>query len=144
MDWLTLGMWWHLVKRALNYVPAQKGVLEIGFGPGKLHAELARCWSWCAGLDKAARMCSYAQHRVQRRGLVTRLAQGSLFALAHHTDAFDVVVSTFAFVRFPRGADAMREMVRVAIGCPLTTIPPGLFGLTCENRWEIFYTISVS
>ena len=36
LDWLTLGMWWRLVSRALKYVPAGARVLEVGFGPGKL------------------------------------------------------------------------------------------------------------
>jgi hypothetical protein len=40
-DWLTLGAWWHLVRRVLDYVPVKKSVLEIGLGPGRLHVELA-------------------------------------------------------------------------------------------------------
>jgi ubiquinone/menaquinone biosynthesis C-methylase UbiE len=143
MDWLTLGAWWRLVRRALDYVPAKKSVLEIGFGPGKLHVELARRASWCLGLDRAAGMCRFTRRRLRRAGLVARLAQGSVLALPYRTNSFDVVVSTFAFSGFPRGADAMREMARVArvggcvvlvdIGLPTDHNPAGTFW---ARLWE--------
>ncbi|MBZ0295883.1 MAG: hypothetical protein K8L99_25210, partial [Anaerolineae bacterium] len=40
IDWITFGAWWRLVRHALDYVPAETDVLEVGFGPGKLQVEL--------------------------------------------------------------------------------------------------------
>ena len=113
LDWLTLGAWWRLVRRALEYVPAEKRVLEVGFGPGKLHAELVRQAELCVGLDLAQGMCRYTQRRLRQAGLVSRITRGSVFELPYPTDTFEVVVSTFAFSGFPNGLDALREMVRV-------------------------------
>jgi tRNA G46 methylase TrmB len=42
IDWLTFCASWRLVRQALDYVPANVHVLEVGFGPGKLYVELAR------------------------------------------------------------------------------------------------------
>jgi ubiquinone/menaquinone biosynthesis C-methylase UbiE len=113
MDWLTFGAWWRLVRRALDYVPPGGRVLEIGFGPGKLHVELARRADLCIGLDLARGMCRFTQRRLRRAGLDSRITRGSVYTLPYPTGAFDAVVSTFAFSGFPDGADAMREMARV-------------------------------
>jgi len=113
MDWLTFGAWWRFVRRALAYVPPGKQVLEVGFGPGKLHARLAKQSSLCAGLDLAKGMCRFTRRRLRREGLPQRLTRGSALALPYAAASFDVVVSTFAFSGFPDGADALREMARV-------------------------------
>ena len=137
LDRLTFGAWWHLVRRALDYVPEGGRVLEIGFGPGRLQVELARRADQCLGLDRAWGMCRFTQRRLQRLGLSSRLVCGSVFALPYPDNAFDVVVSTFAFSGFPEGLRAMREMVRVtAAGGCLILVDIGLPG-NC-NRLGIF------
>lgn len=113
LDWMTLGAWWRLVRRALDYVPPGGQVLEIGFGPGKLHARLVQQAELCAGLDLAEGMCRFTQRRLRREGLPVRLVRGNVLALPFLCGAFDVVVSTFAFSGFPDGLDALREMARV-------------------------------
>ena len=143
MDWLTFGIWWRLVQRALDFVPASASVLEIGFGPGRLHVELARRSSLCVGLDLAVSMCHYTRRRLQHLGLNNRITRGSVFALPYPPNAFDVVVSTFALSGFPRGADAMREMARVTkvggrvvlvdIGLPSSNSRAGVFW---ARLWE--------
>jgi ubiquinone/menaquinone biosynthesis C-methylase UbiE len=113
LDWLTLGTWWRLVSRALDYVPADQRVLEIGFGPGKLHVHLARRSSLCVGLDLAPGMCRIARHKLARAGLKSGITRGSVFTLPYPANAFDTVVSTFAFSGLPNGGAALREMARV-------------------------------
>lgn len=113
MDWLTFGAWWRLVRRALGHVPPGKRVLEIGFGPGKLHVHLARQAALCAGLDLAWGMCRFTYRRLRRANLPANLTRGSVFELPYPTGTFDIVVGTFAFSGFPNGPAAMREMARV-------------------------------
>lgn len=113
LDVLTLGAWWHLVRRALDFVPIGGRVLEVGFGPGKLHVELARSSEVCAGLDLARGMCRFTRQRLLRRGLSSLITRGSAFALPYPADTFDVVVGTFALSGLPDGAQAVQEMTRV-------------------------------
>ncbi|HEC23402.1 MAG TPA: class I SAM-dependent methyltransferase [Chloroflexi bacterium] len=113
LDWLTFGAWWRLVRRALDYVPDGGRVLEVGFGPGKLHVELSRRADRCFGLDLAWGMCQFTRRRLRRAGLVSRITCGSVFELPYPGGAFDTVVSTFAFSGFPDALRAMREVARV-------------------------------
>ncbi len=113
MDWLTFGAWWRLVRRALDYVPARQRVLEIGFGPGKLHVALAKQAMQCVGLDLAAGMCRFTHHRLARAGLPPRITRGSAFQLPFPNGAFDTVVSTFALSGLPDAAKVLQEMARV-------------------------------
>ncbi len=143
MDWLTFGAWWRLVRHALDYVPTNLHVLEVGFGPGKLHVELVRRSRLCVGIDLASGMCQYTRHRLRRLNLASRITQGSVFALPYPAQAFDVVVSTFAFSGFPRGLDAMREMARVTrVGGRIVLIDIGLpenrnwVGVFFARLWE--------
>ena len=119
VDRLTFGAWWQLVRRALEYVPEGGRVLEIGFGPGRLHVELARRAGQCVGLDLAWGMCRFTQRRLHRAGLNSQIVRGSVFTLPYPGNLFDTVVSTFAFSGFPEGERAMGEMARVtaAGGC---------------------------
>lgn len=114
LDWLTFGAWWRLVRHALDYIPPGGRVLEVGFGPGKLHTILAKQADLCAGLDLAWGMCRFTQQRLRRAGLPSRLTRGNAFTLPYPADSFDTVVSTFAFSGLPDGADALAEMARVA------------------------------
>lgn len=113
LDWLTLGAWWRLVRRALDYVPPGERVLEVGFGPGKLHVVLAKQAATCCGLDLAQGMCQITHRRLERAGLTSKLTRGSVYNLPYASNTFDTTVSTFAFSGFPDGALAMQEMVRV-------------------------------
>ena len=143
MDWLTFGAWWHLVRHALDYVPQDKRVLEVSFGPGKLQMELARHAAFCTGIDLAGGMCRYTRQRLLKRGLPCRIGQANVFALPYPADIFDVVVSTFAFSGFPDADRAMREMARVtAPGGRVVLIDIGLppdgnrLGTTLARLWE--------
>jgi ubiquinone/menaquinone biosynthesis C-methylase UbiE len=126
LDWLTLGAWWRLVRRALAYIiPAKNGgggrVLEVGFGPGKLHVALARraadlssSSSSLHGIDLAEGMCRFTRRRLERAGLdSTNIVRGSVMDMPYENEAFDTVVATFAFSGISDGPQAMAEMIRV-------------------------------
>jgi len=145
LDWLTLGAWWRYVSRALDEVPDQQRVLEVGFGPGKLHTALARRANVCVGLDLALGMCRFTRRRLRRAGLPVRLTRGSVFTLPYPSDSFDVVVSTFAISGLPDAENAIAEMTRalapggrlvlVDIGLPLDGNRAGAFW---AHLWERF------
>lgn len=143
LDKGTFGAWWRLVRRALDLVPEKGRVLEIGFGPGRLHAELAAAVDECHGIDLAWGMCQYTQGRLRRTELCSRIVRGSAFALPYAGGTFDTVVSTFAFSGLPEGAMAMAEMGRVtAAGGRVALVDIGLprdgnrLGIALARLWE--------
>jgi ubiquinone/menaquinone biosynthesis C-methylase UbiE len=112
IDWLTLGTWWRLVHRALEYVPAGRDVLEVGFGPGKLHLALARQAEKLIGLDMALGMCRITARRLRRAGMKPRLVQGSALSIPFADHAFDVIVCTFALSGIPNASQVLAEFSR--------------------------------
>jgi ubiquinone/menaquinone biosynthesis C-methylase UbiE len=143
LDQLTFGAWWNLIRQALKYVPPEKKVLEVGFGPGRLHVELAREAELCSGVDLAWGMCRFTKRRLHKEGLRSLLVRGDVLALPYATDTFTVVVSTFAFSGFPEGERAMGEMARVTAkgGC-IVLVDIGLpadnnrLGIFLARLWE--------
>ena len=113
VDWLTGNTTHRLRKPALRYLPPEHGhVLEIGFGSGKLHLEMASRHRM-AGVDLAPGMVRLARRRLAARALQSDLAVGSVYALPWQDRLFDAVVSTFAFSAFPDAGAALDEMVRL-------------------------------
>ena len=113
VDWFTGNATHRLRRRALRYLPpAGSRVLEIGFGSGRLHLELAERYDM-AGLDRASGMSRLTQRRLAARGRKSNLCVGSVYALPWPADHFDAVLSTFAFSAFPDAERALDEMVRV-------------------------------
>jgi len=117
LDWLTLGAWWALQRRALEHVrPASGGrILEVGFGPGRLFVELARRFRPASldGIDLAEGMCRFTRRRMERAGLNGTVVRGSVYDMPYANASFDTVVTTFSFSGFRDGKQAMKEMARV-------------------------------
>ncbi len=100
-------------RRALPYLPSEGArVLEIGFGNGRLHAELAERYQM-AGIDRAEGMVKLTRKRLSERGLTSDLRQGDATALPWPDKTFEAVVSTFALSAIPDGDAALDEMARV-------------------------------
>ena len=113
VDWFTAGPTHRFRQRALPYLPPPGSrVLEIGFGSGRLHAELAGRYRM-AGLDRAPGMARLARRRLAAQDLSSDLCVGGAEALPWPEDAFDAVLSTFAFSAIPDAGRALDEMVRV-------------------------------
>jgi ubiquinone/menaquinone biosynthesis C-methylase UbiE len=113
VDWFTANTTHRLRKRGLRDLP-QPGsrLLEIGFGSGKLHLELAERYEM-AGLDRAPGMVRLTKQRLAASGRESNLCVGSAYALPWPDGYFDAVLSTFAFSAFPDADRALDEMVRV-------------------------------
>jgi ubiquinone/menaquinone biosynthesis C-methylase UbiE len=113
VDWLTANTTHRLRRRALAHLPpAGSRVLEIGFGSGRLHLELARRYA-LAGTDLAPGMARLAARRLAARGLASLLAVGDTRALPWRDGAFDAVLATFALSAVAEAGQALDEMVRV-------------------------------
>ncbi len=113
VDWLTFNTTHRLRLPVLRHLPPPGSrVLEIGFGSGKLHAQLAGQYQM-AGLDLAPGMQRLTQRRLSARGLPSDLRTGSVYAIPWPDASFDAVLSTFAFSAFPDADAAMDEMIRV-------------------------------
>lgn len=117
VDWFTGNTTHRLRRHVFDYLPdparmAHGRVLEIGFGSGKLLAELARRYR-TAGVDLAPGMVRLTRARLARRSLATTVCVGSVAALPWPDASFDAVVTTFAFSAFPDAETAVAEMVRV-------------------------------
>jgi ubiquinone/menaquinone biosynthesis C-methylase UbiE len=113
VDWLTGNTTHRLRKPALRYLPGEHGhVLEIGFGSGKLHVEMASRHRM-AGVDLAPGMAHLTRRRLAAHALHSDLTVGSVYALPWQDGLFDAVVSTFAFSAFPDAEAALDEMIRV-------------------------------
>ena len=115
VDWFTGNTTHRLRRRALSYLPlAGSRVLEVGFGSGRLHMELAAAYD-LAGLDLAPGMVRLTRRRLAAQGLASGLCVGSAYALPWPDDHFHAVLSTFAFSAFPDAGRALDEMVRVTV-----------------------------
>jgi ubiquinone/menaquinone biosynthesis C-methylase UbiE len=113
VDWFTGNTTHRFRLRALPYLPpAGSRLLEIGFGSGRLHLELAPEYE-LAGLDRAFGMVRLTQRRLLARDVEARLCAGSVYALPWPNGHFDAVLSTFAFSAFPDAGAALDEMIRV-------------------------------
>ena len=113
VDWLTGFTTQRLRLRLLPFLPSPGAkLLEIGFGSGMLHAELAVNYKM-AGLDLAPGMAGVTERRLTKRGLDSMLCIGSTYALPWPDAIFDGVLSTFAFSAFADADGALDEMVRV-------------------------------
>ena len=113
VDWLTGNTTHRLRRRALAHLPpAGSRVLEIGFGSGRLHLELAGRYA-LAGTDLAPGMARLAARRLSARGLASHLAVGNARALPWRDRCFDAVLATFALSAVQDVGQALDEMVRV-------------------------------
>ena len=113
VDWFTGNTTHRFRRRALRWLPPPGSrVLEVGFGSGRLHRELAQRYD-LAGVDLAPGMVHLTQRRLAARGLTSRLCVASAYGLPWPDRTFDAVLSTFAFSAFVNAGGALDEMVRV-------------------------------
>jgi demethylmenaquinone methyltransferase/2-methoxy-6-polyprenyl-1,4-benzoquinol methylase len=114
VDWLTGNTTHRLRRHALPYLPPAAGsrLLEIGFGTGRLHVELAERYEM-AGLDRALGMVALTERRLVAAGLRSALSVGDAQALPWASNRFDGVLSTFALSAIPDAGRAIDEMIRV-------------------------------
>ncbi len=142
VDWFTGNTTHRYRRRALPYLPeAGSRVLEIGFGSGKLHLELAEKY-WTAGIDLAPGMVRLTRARLDKAGLRSAVQVGDARALPWPDAHFDAVVSTFALSSIPDIEAALDEMTRVLKpGGKLVIVDAGRsgtrFAAALASLWEL-------
>lgn len=91
---VSLGLWKEWIKTVLPYLKAGR-ILELGFGPGHLQAELLQKGLPVTGLDLSPQMSRQAARRLGKMGFLPRLVRGRAQALPFPEAVFERVVATF-------------------------------------------------
>jgi ubiquinone/menaquinone biosynthesis C-methylase UbiE len=97
---VSLGLWKQWREAAIDYLPPQGRVLEIGAGPGVLAVEIARHGRDVIALDRSPQMLRSARRRLRRsaRGagvLPVRVLRAEAGQWPFEHKCFAAVVSTF-------------------------------------------------
>lgn len=93
-DTVSLGRWRRWVHAAVPLITGPR-VLELGFGPGHLQAQLHRAGLDVYGLDESWQMASKARRRLAREKFSPRLSRGLAQRLPFATGSFQSIVATF-------------------------------------------------
>lgn len=96
---VSAGHWNDWVRASRNLaIPTgvtNPRVLELGFGPGHLLADLSSTGLHPVGLDESWQMAAQARSRLRKMGFNPALARGKAQNLPFTNGAFDTVVATF-------------------------------------------------
>lgn len=96
VSWVvSLGRWRRWQRSIWPYLPAAGRLLEVGFGPGHLLADLAEAGYEPVGLDLSPAMLRQARRNLRRRKTPIPLCRGRAQALPFAPHTFDAVVITF-------------------------------------------------
>lgn len=111
---VSLGRWNAWVRGMALWPEAEPGmwVLELGFGPGYLQAELARQGFRAAGVDLSPYMARRARRHLQARHLPVRLVLARAQGLPFPDETFHRVVATFP-TEYILDPHTLREVARV-------------------------------
>lgn len=120
-----------LARRSLWKVPARGVALDIGCGPGRLIAELARQEArlTLVGLDASAEMLAVAAAGHEDLGGRVTWQRGTADALPFPDRHFDLVVSTHSMHEWSDPLAALNEVARVLK-------PDGRF-MIYDLRWDM-------
>ena len=142
---LAFPLWKRYAARALPYLPPTGAILEIGPGPGILHAEIAARYPCVVGLDLSPGMLRQTQRRLHRADLTPHLVNGNAMNLPFTSACLDGILLTFVFSAIPDGDAAMREMARVLRPGGVITLVDACkptngnrIGLWLAQQWERF------
>jgi ubiquinone/menaquinone biosynthesis C-methylase UbiE len=131
---VSAGQWQTWIRTPLPYLSGPR-ILEIGFGPGHLQAELHRRGLHPAGLDASKQMARQAFRRLNRAGYTGRLSVGFTQALPFADSAFDQVLSTFPsdYIFDPK---THAEILRVLApgGCLVVVPAAWITGTSAHHR----------
>lgn len=110
---VSVGRWNRWVATAAGQVRGPR-VLELGFGPGHLQAQLRRQGFEVYGLDESHTMARQASRRLRRAGFVPEVARGLAQALPFPAQQFDSVVATFptSYIVDPHTLAEVRRLLK--------------------------------
>lgn len=110
---VSLGKWREWGKTILPFLPEGR-LLELGFGPGHLHAHLRSQGRSITGLDESMPMCLLASRRLSKIPAIPMLARGTAQAVPIASHQFDGVFATFPSP-FIFEAKTAREVERILV-----------------------------
>lgn len=122
---VSLGKWQRWGLRALDFVNGP-AVLEMGIGPGHLHAALLTRQHSVFGLDESPQMLRAAAQRLKARGANARLTRGLAQHLPFASGQFDTALATFPS-EYIVEARTLSEVMR--------TLKPGGLLVTLLMAW---------
>ncbi len=121
---VSFGEWREWGAMALSFIPDEVRVLEIGHGPGHLHARIRARDLEAVGIDLSPQMGRLAWRNLSAGGRPPRLARADTARLPFADASFGCVVSTFpaAFIFDPT---VLAEIHRVLEPDGRAVIVPG-------------------
>ncbi|MEO6061908.1 MAG: methyltransferase domain-containing protein [Thermoflexales bacterium] len=122
---VSFGEWREWGAMALSFIPDDVRVLEIGHGPGHLHARIRARDLDAVGIDLSPQMGRLARRNLSAGGRPPRLARANAARLPFADATFGCVVSTFpaAFIFDPT---VLAEIYRVLQPGGRAVIVPGV------------------
>lgn len=113
VSWVvSLGHWDGWRVEALDHVPPDARVLEVGFGTGALLREMAARGFRACGLDLSPAMHRITTRKLRRRELRIPRVRGITQALPFAGDSFDAVIATFP-AEYILAPETLRDVARV-------------------------------
>lgn len=91
---VSLGRWKQWVHSVVPFLVGPK-ILELGYGPGHLQAQMAQQGFDAFGIDESMQMSRLARRRLAVLLITPRLVRGRAEKLPYPGDLFDTVVATF-------------------------------------------------
>jgi ubiquinone/menaquinone biosynthesis C-methylase UbiE len=110
---VSLGRWRSWVNSVLPYLDASP-ILELGFGPGHLQANLRQRGRLVCGLDASRWMCGLAVRRVESLGFDAMLVNGYAQFVPFSDACFARIVATFPseYIFEPATAAEIRRLLQ--------------------------------
>jgi ubiquinone/menaquinone biosynthesis C-methylase UbiE len=91
---VSVGRWRDWGRTTLPHLTGTR-VLELGFGPGHLQADLARAGFQAIGIDESRQMCRRAAANLRKSGFPPALTRGHAQRMPFASGTFDSLVATF-------------------------------------------------
>jgi ubiquinone/menaquinone biosynthesis C-methylase UbiE len=92
---VSAGSWQTWQTAALQALPRQGALLELGHGPGRLMIRLAQNGRAICGIDASPQMCRLAARRCRKAGVGVRSARAAAQALPFPGGHFASIIATF-------------------------------------------------
>ncbi len=111
--WERVRPWRQYTESVLPELPEGDAILEVGAGPGVLHAQLVERYPLAVDCDLSSGMLDKTRSRLLKNGQPARLVQGNAENLPFAPNSFAAVTMTFVFSAIPDGLAAMCAIHRV-------------------------------
>ncbi len=109
----SMGQWGAWQRVALDSLPSEGRVLEIGHGPGHLLKQRALQGHLDIGLDASRQMTRIAARRLRRAGFPVNLVRAQAQALPFASGTFRAIYATFPseFIVTPQALSSLRRVL---------------------------------